>query len=121
MSSLLSGFGLGLRTEHYRDFIDFSDHRPAVDWIEVLSENCKMPGGKPLRMLDAIRRDYLMVMHGVSLSIGSTDALDPNYLRDLKALAQRIEPARMSDSCAGWVSTTTTCTTCCPCRIPRRR
>jgi len=61
------------------------------------SENCKVPGGKPLRMLDAIRRDYLMVMHGVSLSIGSTDALDLNYLRDRKALAQRIEPAWVSD------------------------
>ena len=94
MSLLASGFGLGLRTEHYRDFID---HRPAVDWVEVLSENYMVPGGKPLRMLDAIRRDYPMVMHGVSLSIGSTDALDLNYLRDLKALAQRIEPAWVSD------------------------
>ena len=94
MSPLASGFGLGLRTEHYRDFID---HRPAVDWVEVLSENYMVPGGKPLRMLDAIRRDYPMVMHGVSLSIGSTDALDLNYLRDLKALAQRVEPAWVSD------------------------
>jgi uncharacterized protein (UPF0276 family) len=94
MSPLASGFGLGLRTEHYRDFID---HQPAVDWVEVLSENYMVPGGKPLRMLDAIRRDYPMVMHGVSLSIGSTDALDLNYLRDLKALAQRVEPAWVSD------------------------
>lgn len=94
MSRMLEGFGLGLRTEHYRDFID---HRPAVDWVEVLTENYMVPGGKPLHMLDAIRRDYAMVMHGVSLSIGSTDALDPNYLRDLKALARRIEPAWISD------------------------
>ena len=94
MSPLPGSFGLGLRAEHYRDFID---HRPAVDWVEVLSENYMVPGGKPLRMLDAIRRDYAMVMHGVSLSIGSTDALDLNYLRDLKALAQRIEPAWVSD------------------------
>ncbi|MBC7733387.1 MAG: DUF692 domain-containing protein [Bacteriovorax sp.] len=94
MSALLQGFGLGLRIEHYRDFID---HRPAVDWVEVLSENYMVPGGKPLRMLDAIRRDYPMVMHGVSLSIGSADALDLNYLRDLKALARRIEPAWVSD------------------------
>lgn len=94
MNSLPGGFGLGLRIEHYRDFID---HRPAVDWVEVLSENYMVPGGKPLRMLDAIRRDYPMVMHGVSLSIGSTDALDLNYLRDLKALARRIEPAWVSD------------------------
>ena len=94
MNSPPGGFGLGLRIEHYRDFID---HRPAVDWVEVLSENYMVPGGKPLRMLDAIRRDYPMVMHGVSLSIGSTDALDLNYLRDLKALARRIEPAWVSD------------------------
>ena len=94
MSPLPGSFGLGLRAEHYRDFID---HRPAVDWVEVLSENYMVPGGKPLRMLDSIRRDHPMVMHGVSLSIGSTDALDLNYLRDLKALAQRIEPAWVSD------------------------
>ena len=94
MSPTLQGFGLGLRTEHYRDFID---HRPEVDWVEVLTENYMVPGGKPLHMLDAIRRDYAMVMHGVSLSIGSTDSLDLNYLRDLKALARRIEPAWISD------------------------
>ncbi len=94
MSSALQGFGLGLRTEHYRDFID---SQPAVDWLEVISENYLVPGGKPLHRLDTIRRDYPMVMHGVSLSIGSTDALDLNYLRELKALAQRIEPAWVSD------------------------
>ena len=94
MSSALQGFGLGLRSEHYRDFID---SKPEVDWLEVISENYLVPGGKPLRMLATIRRDYAMVMHGVSLSIGSTDALDMNYLRDLKALTQRIEPAWISD------------------------
>ena len=94
MSPSLQGFGLGLRTEHYRDFID---HPPAVDWVEVLSENYMVPGGKPLHMLDAIRRDFPMVMHGVALSIGSSDPLDLDYLRDLKALAQRIEPAWISD------------------------
>ena len=94
MSSALQGFGLGLRTEHYRDFIDA---KPAVDWLEVLSENYLVSGGKPLHMLDAIRRDYAMAMHGVSLSIGSTDSLDLDYLRELKTLAQRIEPACISD------------------------
>lgn len=94
MSSALQGFGLGLRSEHYRDFID---SQPAVDWLEVISENYLVPGGKPLHRLDTIRRDYPMVMHGVSLSIGSTDALDLNYLRELKALAQRIEPVWVSD------------------------
>lgn len=92
--SSVKGFGIGLRTEHYRDFIDT---KPAVDWLEVISENYMVPGGKPLAMLDAIRRDHPMVMHGVSLSIGSTDALDHSYLSDLKALARRIEPAWISD------------------------
>jgi uncharacterized protein len=94
MRSELQGFGLGLRSEHYRDFID---SKPAVDWLEVISENYLVPGGKPLHVLDTIRRDFPMVMHGVSLSIGSTDALDLNYLRELKALARRIEPAWVSD------------------------
>ena len=94
MSSPIQGFGLGLRTEHYADFLEA---RPAVDWLEVISENYMVPGGKPLARLDAIRRDHAMVMHGVSLSIGSTDALDLDYLRDLKALARRIEPAWISD------------------------
>jgi uncharacterized protein len=94
MSGPITGFGLGLRTEHYADFLDA---KPAVDWLEVISENYMVPGGKPLARLDAIRRDFPVVMHGVSLSIGSTDALDRGYLRDLKALAARIEPAWISD------------------------
>jgi uncharacterized protein (UPF0276 family) len=56
-----------------------------------------VPGGKPLAHLDRIRADYPMVMHGVSLSIGSTDPLDRSYLRELKALVRRIEPAWVSD------------------------
>ena len=94
MPAALNGFGLGLRTEHYRDFLE---RKPAVDWLEVISENYLVPGGKPLANLDAIRRDYPMVMHGVSLSIGSTDPLDLAYLGQLKALADRIEPAWVSD------------------------
>lgn len=92
--SALTGFGLGLRTEHYRDFVD---RKPRVDWLEVISENYMVPGGKPLHYLDTIRRDHPMAMHGVSLSIGSSDALNLDYLRDLKALADRIQPAWISD------------------------
>ena len=92
---MIQGFGLGLRTEHYADFL--GEARPAVDWLEVISENYMVPGGKPLARLDAIRRDHPMVMHGVSLSIGSSDELDLNYLRGLKLLAARIEPAWISD------------------------
>ena len=94
MPAALNGFGLGLRTEHYRDFLE---RKPAVDWLEVISENYLVPGGKPLANLDAIRRDYPVVMHGVSLSIGSTDPLDLEYLGQIKALADRIEPAWVSD------------------------
>lgn len=97
MTSSVQGFGLGLRTEHYRDFIDNGGRVAGVDWLEVLSENYMVPGGKPLAMLDAIRCDHPVVMHGVSLSIGSTDPMPLDYLRDLKALAQRIEPAWISD------------------------
>jgi uncharacterized protein (UPF0276 family) len=90
----IRGFGLGLRPEHYRDFLE---GKPRVDWLEVISENYLVPGGKPLHHLDAIRRDYPMVMHGVSLSIGSADPLDLEHLRALKGLAQRIEPGWISD------------------------
>jgi hypothetical protein len=70
---------------------------PAVDWLEVLTENYLVPGGKPLYYLEHIRRDYPMVMHGVSLSIGGSDPLDWGYLTQVKALAARVEPAWVSD------------------------
>ena len=88
------GFGLGLRPAHYETILNES---PAVDWFEILSENYLIPGGKPLHFLDRIRARYPMVMHGVSLSIGSNDPLNRDYLRQLKALAGRIEPAWISD------------------------
>lgn len=88
------GFGLGLRTEHYHPVLDT---KPEVDWFEILSENYMVPGGKPLYFLDRIRADYPMVMHGVSLSIGSSEPLDQDYLRDLRKLADRVQPAWISD------------------------
>jgi len=88
------GFGLGLRTDHYKHIIE---HKPAVDWFEILSENYMVPGGKPLAYLDQIRQDYAMVMHGVSMSIGSTDPLNTRYLDKLKTLIDRVEPAWVSD------------------------
>lgn len=88
------GFGLGLRHQHYEAILA---ERPAVDWFEIISENYMVPGGKPLYYLDRIRQDYPLVMHGVSLSIGSTDPLDQDYLKDLRALAQRVEPRWISD------------------------
>jgi uncharacterized protein len=88
------GFGLGLRRQHYAAIIE---ERPAVDWFEIISENYMVEGGKPLYYLDRIRADYPMVMHGVSLSIGSTDPLDMCYLADLRKLADRVQPAWISD------------------------
>lgn len=94
MTRSFLGFGLGLRTEHYAYILE---HKPGVDWFEILSENYMVPGGKPLNHLDNIRKDYPMVMHGVSLSIGSTDPLDLGYLKSLKQLMQRVQPQWISD------------------------
>ena len=88
------GFGLGLRPEHYPAVLE---DRPAVDWFEIISENYLVAGGRPLYFLDRIREHYPMVMHGVSLSIGGCDPLDPDYLAALKRLAARVEPAWISD------------------------
>jgi uncharacterized protein (UPF0276 family) len=88
------GFGLGLRTAHYAEVLAGPC---SVDWFEILSENYMVPGGKPLAMLDQIRRDYPMAMHGVSMSIGSSGGPDLDYLLDLKKLARRVEPLWISD------------------------
>ena len=78
------GLGVGLRTVHYRHILD---NQPDVDWFEIISENYMDSGGRPLFILEQIAERYPIVMHGVSLSIGSTDAIDFEYLRRLKALA----------------------------------
>ena len=88
------GFGLGLRPQHYADILDGD---PEIDWFEVISENYMVPGGQPLRFLDRIRARYPIVMHGVSLSIASTAPFDDDYLKQLKALAERTEPVFVSD------------------------
>lgn len=89
-----SSFGLGLRTEHYQDFLE---HPQPVDWLEVLSDNYMVPGGKPLYMLDQIRERYPVVMHGVSLSIGAVEGPCPEYLNKLKLLRSRVQPLWVSD------------------------
>jgi uncharacterized protein (UPF0276 family) len=90
----LRGFGLGLRPEHYGDFVAAPQ---AVDWLEILSDNYLVPGGKPLYYLERIRRDYPLAMHGVAMNLGSCDPVDRCYLRDIRQLADRIEPAIVSD------------------------
>jgi uncharacterized protein (UPF0276 family) len=91
----IEGAGLGLRREHYLELLA---QRPrSVRWLEVISENYFVAGGKPMRYLDRLRAEYPMVMHGVALSIGSCDPLRMDYLRELRSLAERIEPAWISD------------------------
>lgn len=93
------GFGLGLRPQHYADLLERPDDAPdpRVDWFEIISENYMSAGGRPLISLDRVRERYPMVMHGVSLSIGSVDPLDRDYLDSLKALAERVDPSWISD------------------------
>ena len=91
-----AGFGLGLRTDHYPDFLDQTS-RVQVDFVEVISENFMLDGGRPLRILDQVRRDHPVILHGVSLSVGSAQGLDEDYLARLKVLAERIEPLWLSD------------------------
>jgi len=88
------GFGLGLRTTHYEEI---AMTRPSLGWLEILTENYLVDGGRPLEWLDRIRADYPMVMHGVSLSIGSIDPLDRDYLRQVKELAALVPPLWISD------------------------
>ena len=88
------GFGLGLRHQHYEEIFE---QRPAIDWFEVLSENYFGAGGKPLYYLDRIRADYPVVLHGVSLSIGSADPVNLEYLTQLRNLADRVQPQWVSD------------------------
>jgi len=93
-STTHAGFGLGLRRQHYETVLS---ENPELDWFEILTENYLVDGGKPLHYLDRIRASYPMMMHGVSLSIGSADPLNMDYLRQVKQLAQRIEPQWISD------------------------
>lgn len=89
-----SGFGLGLRRPHYRDFVDGD---VAVDFLEVISENFMVDGGQPLAILDQVRARWPVAMHGVSMSIGAVGGLDSAYLERLRALADRIDPLFVSD------------------------
>jgi len=100
------GFGLGLRTQHYREILDGS---PAVDWFEIISENYMIDGGRPLTVLDSILDQYRVVQHGVSMYFGSADPLSREHLRRLKTLVRRTNTPWLSDHlCWGSVDGTYT-------------
>jgi len=88
------GFGAGLRAEHYQDVLDGT---PAIDWFEAISENYMDSGGRPFDVLERVRRDHPVALHGVALSIGSVDELDRDYLSSLSRLIDRIQPALVTD------------------------
>lgn len=89
-----AGYGLGLRKEHYSDFLETD---VPVDFVEVISENFMVDGGRPRHILRQVRTRYPVVLHGVSMSIGSADGLDRDYLHRLKTLVHEVEPLFVSD------------------------
>ncbi|KTB59864.1 MULTISPECIES: DUF692 domain-containing protein [Pseudomonas] len=89
-----SGYGLGLRKEHYGDFLQTS---VPVDFVEVISENFMVAGGQPRHILRQIRERYPVALHGVSMSIGTAEGLDQAYLRRLKSLVDEVQPLFVSD------------------------
>lgn len=88
------GLGVGLRTVHFAHILE---HQPEVDWFEIISENFMDSGGRPRAVLEQIAERYPIVMHGVSLSIGSTDPLNRDYLKKLKSLAESVNAHWVSD------------------------
>lgn len=94
MTAEFAGFGIGLRPCHYADILQ---RKPAIDWFEILTEDYLVDGGVPLYYLEKVCELYPVVMHGVSLSIGSTDPLNQGYLTKLKQLMHRIQPMWVSD------------------------
>jgi uncharacterized protein (UPF0276 family) len=88
------GFGIGLRSVHFDHILK---NNPPIDWFEVLSENYLDTGGRPLHVLDQVAERYPVVLHGVSLSVGSTDPVNFDYLGKLKGLAKRIKAHWISD------------------------
>ena len=107
----IDGAGIGLRSNHYQDLLardagrcrTIIEELPDVPWLEVLTDNYLGDGGQPLDYLQQIREHYPVTLHGVGMSLGSADPLDRDYLRRVKALADRFEPAWVSDHLA-WVS-----------------
>jgi uncharacterized protein (UPF0276 family) len=88
------GFGVGLRAPHYRDFLE---HKPAVDWLEVHTENYLDPGGWDSHVLEQLRRHYPISLHGVGLGIGSARGFSSQHLQKVREVVQRIDPVLVSE------------------------
>jgi uncharacterized protein len=88
------GHGIGLRPRHFTQVLE---QPPDVDWLEATSENFMARGGRPVAVLEKVRRELPVVLHGVSLAVGSVDDLDTRYLTELRNLVRRVEPALVSD------------------------
>ena len=86
--------GIGLRAPHHREFLE---QRPEIPWVEVHSENFFADGGRQIEVIDAVRCNYGISLHGVGLSIGSTDPLSSLHLQNLKRLVDRVQPALVSE------------------------
>ncbi len=99
-SPSIKGAGIGLRSLHYQYIFT---QKPKVNWFEVLSDNYFCSGGLPLFYLEKVRQDYPVTLHGVGMSLGSTDPLDLDYLTRLKNLAAKVEPDLISDHLS-WIS-----------------
>jgi uncharacterized protein len=95
MNDLTLGHGIGLRPNHYAELLEHG--ASGVDWFEAISENFFELGGRPLAVLERVRRDVPVVLHGVGMGIGSMDPPSRHYLQRLLRLAERIEPAWISD------------------------
>ncbi len=96
----MQGVGIGFKAEHFTDILE---SRPDVDFFEVHAENYMGDGGPPHARLRRLREDYALSVHGVGLSIGGADALDVDHLKRLHAVAQRYQPALVSEHLA-WSS-----------------
>ena len=99
-SASIQGAGIGLRSLHYQDIIT---QKPKVNWFEVLSDNYFCAGGLPIFHLEKIRQDYPVTLHGVGMSLGSTDPLNLDYLTRLKNLVAKVEPDLISEHLS-WIS-----------------
>src|SRR6185295_14486775 len=88
------GLGVGLRTQHFGHILN---KKPKVDWFEIVTENFLNTGGRPMWVLDQIAERHPMVVHGVSMSVGSTDPVDRDFMKKIKALAKRVKAVWVSD------------------------